>query len=159
MQAVAVRAENTPRAMISEKQLPELRVYRRIENLLDVQSAPELHRLVVPSSNDELPVHRWLRFKEGFSADLLSSVLSALQKNHENEVVVLDPFCGCGTTLVSAQEPSKSLNIKAVGIERNPFIHFVAKTKTAWPRMRPENISFPRASRPRRFTVSERKDT
>ena len=53
---------------------------------------------------------------------------------------MLDPFCGAGTTLVSAQELSISQNITAIGIERNPFIHFLAHTKTAWPLMDAQKI-------------------
>jgi hypothetical protein len=126
--------------MISEKQLPELRVYRRLENLLPVESAPELNRLVVPGINDQLPLHRWFRFKEGFSADLLKAVLPLLPGWERESISVLDAFCGVGTTLVSAQELSSSARITAIGIERNPFIHFVASTKIAWPRMDPKRI-------------------
>lgn len=126
--------------MISEKQLPELRRYRQIEDGLPVEIVPEFGRLVVSGINDQLPVHRWFRFKEGFSADLLKTVLSQVTERESEGCVLLDPFCGAGTTLVSAQELSSFAKITAIGIEQNPFIHFVARTKTSWPQMNSERI-------------------
>jgi hypothetical protein len=42
--------------------------------------------------------------------------------------VVLDPFCGTGTTLVAA----KKMNVPSLGIEANDFCHFMATTKIHW---------------------------
>jgi len=127
--------------MISEKQLPELRAYRRLEETVPVEAAPNFERLVVPDVNERLPVHRWFRFKEGFSADLLRTVLSSLELAGRANLRLLDPFCGVGTTLIGAQELSEAINITAFGIERNPFIRFVAQTKVRWPEMDPNTIT------------------
>lgn len=121
--------------MISEKQLPELAIYRRLERRLPVKSIPDYNRLVIPNTNDLAPIHRWFRFKEGFSADLLRSIIDIVYCRERQLICVADPFCGVGTSLVSSQELSRVRNIGAVGIERNPFIHFVARTKVSWPLM------------------------
>jgi hypothetical protein len=42
--------------------------------------------------------------------------------------LVLDPFCGTGTTLVEC----KKLGIPSVGIERNPMASFASRVKTDW---------------------------
>lgn len=42
--------------------------------------------------------------------------------------VILDPFCGEGTTLIEAQ----LAGIKAYGFELNPFLNFVNNTTTNW---------------------------
>jgi len=126
--------------MISEKRLPELNGYHKLEGLLPVERAPELNQLVAPCINDHLPIHRWFRFKEAFSADLLKTLLFSLQPNASKSICLLDPFCGGGTALVSAQELSRLGNITAIGIERNPFIHFIASTKISWPLMNPDRI-------------------
>jgi hypothetical protein len=126
--------------MISEKQLPELRTYRKLERAMPIEAASGFERLVVPGVNERLPVHRWFRFKEGFSADLLRTVLESLDLSGKKSLRVLDPFCGVGTTLIGSQELSKAINITAIGIERNPFIRFVAQTKVRWPEMDPDII-------------------
>ena len=107
---------------------------------MPVVTTPGYERLVVSGANERLPVHRWFRFKEGFSADLLRTLLETLELSESKNLRILDPFCGVGTTLLSAQELSKSIAITAIGIERNPFIHFVAHTKVRWPEMNPETI-------------------
>jgi len=127
--------------MISEKQLPELRVYRTLESTLHVEPEVRYETLVVSGTNDRLPVHRWFKFKESFSADLLATMLKSLELPSTDHLRILDPFCGAGTTLLSAQEVSKTFPIAAVGVEQNPFIHFVAQTKVNWPAMNAEAIT------------------
>jgi hypothetical protein len=46
----------------------------------------------------------------------------------DEQSVILDPFCGTGTTLVEA----KLNRIRAVGLEANPFPHFASTVKTDW---------------------------
>ena len=46
----------------------------------------------------------------------------------EQGQVVLDPFCGTGTTLVEC----KKLGIRSVGLEPNPIAHFASAIKTSW---------------------------
>jgi hypothetical protein len=79
----------------------------------------------------EEPIHRWFRFKEGFSAKLLGWVNQnyfAVPKNEENLIRILDPFCGSGTTALSAQQlPEENIAVDAVEI--NPFISLLAQTK------------------------------
>jgi hypothetical protein len=132
--------DSAPAQMISEQQLPELKTYRKLERVMPVETASRFERLVVPAVNERLPVHRWFRFKEGFSADLLRTVLESLSFSGKKNLRVLDPFCGVGTTLVCSQELCKTTNITAIGIERNPLIRFVAQTKVSWPEMDPDII-------------------
>jgi hypothetical protein len=46
----------------------------------------------------------------------------------KEEHVVLDPFCGTGTTLVEC----KKLGISNIGVEANPMGHFATRVKTDW---------------------------
>jgi len=119
--------------MIPDRKLPELKLYRGIETSFPLGSCPALGRLVVATSNENSPVHRWFRFKEGFSSDLLATVVRTLTPDLGGQIRLLDPFCGVGTTLLAAQElAAEGLSISAIGIERNPFIAFVARTKVNW---------------------------
>lgn len=126
--------------MILDADLPELNFFRKAETRSRLRLAREYEGLVVANGNDRLPIHRWFRFKESFSADLLKKVLGDLELRR-NKIRLLDPFCGVGTSLVASQELSLAgYFIEATGIERNPFISFVAKTKVNWPNMDAKEI-------------------
>jgi hypothetical protein len=55
-----------------------------------------------------------------------------------------DPsHCGGGTTLLAAQRVAKQhglTDLDVVGIERNPFLHFVARTKLRWHEFNPSSV-------------------
>jgi hypothetical protein len=115
---------------------PELldEYYAEIERTLTVRLQPDYARLVVPNGNTAEPVHRWFHMKEAFSCQLLYRLLKNLELIGSGEVRILDPFCGVGTTLVSAVAAASSgdLNKPVVyGIERNPFLHLAAWAKAA----------------------------
>jgi len=120
--------------MISDSQLEELRAYRAAERRLTLTQDPSFSDLVIAGSNERYPVHRWFRFKESFSADLLKTVLAEVLSPGTRRIRLLDPFCGVGTSLVASQElAAHGLDIEAAGIERNPFIAFCARAKVRWP--------------------------
>jgi len=113
--------------MISDAQLPELKDFRYLEEKIRVQRNEIFAQLVVANGNDNLPVHRWFRFKESFSAQLLGQVLESEASSLRGRARLLDPFCGVGTVLLSAQQWCRTaLRFESIGIERNPFIGFVA---------------------------------
>lgn len=70
--------------------------------------------------------HDWYRFVLSFPPHLVRQYLNEF-KLGENDIV-LDPFCGTGTTLIEA----KLQNIVSIGIEANPFAHFATTVKTNW---------------------------
>ena len=72
--------------------------------------------------NRELPRHRWLEFKEGFSAELVQVAISEADIKRPR---ILDPFSGSGTTVVEAAR----LGSKATAIEVNPFLFDVTSAK------------------------------
>lgn len=120
--------------MILDQEIPELIHLRACEAKLTMANTPSYGPLVVSGMNDTLPVHRWYRFKESFSESLLSKVLDDLGPVIGTEITMLDPFCGAGTSLLAAVKLTNEKRlITAIGIERNPFIAFVARTKANWP--------------------------
>ncbi len=74
-------------------------------------------------SPEDRPVHDWYRFVLSFPPHLVRSYLERFQIG--SGVVMLDPFCGTGTTLVEC----KKQGISAVGIEAHPMSHFAGRTK------------------------------
>ena len=83
----------------------------------------DLTQLGVFGPNKAAPIHRWVSFTEGFSAQLVTREL----EGYANEAFVFDPFGGTGTTpLVAAQ-----LGHTAAWSEVNPYLREAAKTKVA----------------------------
>jgi len=72
------------------------------------------------------PIHDWYRFVLSFPPHLVREYLKKLGLNDQS--LVLDPFCGTGTTIVEC----KKNGIPAVGIEALPMPHFASMVKTDW---------------------------
>jgi DNA modification methylase len=70
--------------------------------------------------------HDWYRFVLSFPPHLVRDYISKFDLSRNS--VVLDPFCGTGTTIVE----SKLAGMKAIGLEGNPFPHFASSVKTSW---------------------------
>ena len=71
-------------------------------------------------------IHHWYRLIFGFSDHLVAKLLDRLNLSKSN--LVLDPFCGSGTTLVECMKRG----IPAVGIDANPSATFAARVKCNW---------------------------
>ena len=70
--------------------------------------------------------HNWYRFVLSYPPHLVRDYIRDFGLD-ENDII-LDPFCGTGTTVVEA----KLKHIKSVGIEANPFPHFASSVKVNW---------------------------
>ena len=92
--------------------------------------SPFMDRSASSTINDlrleDQAAHDWYRFVLSFPPHLVQTYLQRFDLC-ENKVV-LDPFCGTGTTLVE----SKKLSVGSVGIEANPLAHFASVVKTDW---------------------------
>src|SRR5437868_11692664 len=88
----------------------------------------EYRRLVTSAPNKHIPVYNWFKYKEGFSRQLVLDL--AAEFGLGNGDLILDPFAGCGTTLLAAKE----LGLHALGLDVLPLSVFVAKVKLMdWP--------------------------
>jgi hypothetical protein len=90
---------------------------------------------IVPSLQKNLngEVHDWYRIILGFPDRLVTELLVRFgaQPGH----LVLDPFCGAGTTLVECMK----MGIDSIGIDANPSSCFSARVKTNW-RLNPDRL-------------------
>lgn len=84
---------------------------------------PEYENLVTFSENKDQPIYNWFYYKEGFSRDLVWNLLDEFKIPEGS--LVLDPFCGTGTTLLAA----KQKNYNAFGTDILPLGVFVSNTK------------------------------
>ncbi len=75
---------------------------------------------------EDRPVHEWYRFVLSFPPHLVREYLEKLGA-HEGDML-LDPFCGTGTTLVEG----KKRRLRTVGVEANPMACFASEVKTNW---------------------------
>ena len=72
------------------------------------------------------PIHRWFKYPAGYSYKLIDTLIQ--EYNLGDHSWLLDPFAGCGTSLVEA----KYRGVNSVGMEAHPFVYWVAKTKCFW---------------------------
>lgn len=70
--------------------------------------------------------HDWYRFVLSYPPQLVRRYIEEFGLGGDD--LILDPFCGTGTTLVE----SKLQNIPSIGIEANNFAHFASSVKIDW---------------------------
>lgn len=75
--------------------------------------------------NKRLPVYRWFYYKEGFAKDMVDKIIEMFEIKKNG--MVLDPFCGSGTTLLACKQRS----INSVGYDVLPVSVFASKVKTS----------------------------
>ena len=96
------------------------------------QAAPR-QRASDPARNrlqpEDRAVHDWYRFVLSFPPHLVRDYARrfGLGEGRAGQVV-LDPFCGTGTTLVEC----KKLGLESIGVESNPMAHFASAVKVDW---------------------------
>lgn len=90
-----------------------------MKNIADIENGKRNQTL-----NVDLPIHSWYRFVLGYPPHLVRYYLYKFNIT-ENDIV-LDPFCGTGTTNVECLKNS----IVNYGVEANPIAYFASKVKT-----------------------------
>ncbi|MBD3398286.1 hypothetical protein GF412_03725 [Candidatus Micrarchaeota archaeon] len=72
-------------------------------------------------ASKDLPIHRWLYYKEAYSPQIVHHFISYFNAKES----VFDPFTGIGTTPLT----SKSLGLHSTGIDISPLAVFASRTK------------------------------
>jgi site-specific DNA-methyltransferase (adenine-specific) len=108
---------NSAAASEETQQVSLARILGRINGSVSSQQRPDLSSFVNWKGNAEAPIHRWLRYREAYSPNLIGK----LGLGHH----ILDPFCGCGSILIGAAQNGN----QSVGIDVNPMAIFATKVK------------------------------
>lgn len=83
------------------------------------------YRSLVTFQNDKkAPIQRWYRYTQGYSTLLVSKLIDELEIKRTE--IIFDPFCGSGTTLLTA----KNNGISSVGCDVSPLSCWISKIKT-----------------------------
>jgi DNA modification methylase len=85
--------------------------------------ALDLDRLVASSPDKNKPVYNWVYYKPSFSSPLVFHLLESF--NVRSHDIVLDPFCGIGTTAVACKERG----ITSWNSDISPYCVFVTRVK------------------------------
>jgi len=107
----------------------------RISILKPVQKLPVQHPANNRINHFDRSFHDWYRFVLSFPPHLVRDYIRKFDLG--KKAVILDPFCGTGTTIVE----SKLNKFRAIGIEANPFAHFASSVKTDW-LINPDDLEF-----------------
>ncbi len=91
-----------------------------------VRLAPRPNGEANKLSFEDRSVHDWYRFVLSFPPHLVRTYLSRFGVTEKQ--LVLDPFCGTGTTIVEC----KKLGIPSLGIEAHPLTGFASRVKSDW---------------------------
>jgi hypothetical protein len=86
------------------------------------QEKLELRNTISYVGNKSLPLLRLFRYKEAFSLAFVQQMINELKLSDSD--LVLDPFCGMGTTLLA----SGINGISGIGIDKSPLALFISKT-------------------------------
>ncbi|MEM3075532.1 MAG: hypothetical protein QW590_01775 [Candidatus Bilamarchaeaceae archaeon] len=76
-------------------------------------------------SSKQKPIHRWFYYKEGYSPEIVEYALN--RERLGSNAVLLDPFCGTGTSLLVAKEAG----LVGKGTDISELAFFVSKVKCA----------------------------
>jgi len=79
------------------------------------------------TKNRSEPLHRWVPWIAGFSGTFVAEVLEGVNDADPENVTVLDPFAGVGTTLVEGLKQGSNV----VGFEINPYAALACEVKLA----------------------------
>ena len=101
-----------------------LKILKKLTNSTNVSVDEYFAKLVNFKKNQAYPKHNWFDYKHGYSEDLVKAIIAS--SGISDTDMILDPFCGVGTTNVVAQ----SLGIKNVGYDISPIALLAARVKT-----------------------------
>lgn len=99
----------------------QAKIFNTLQSNIPLLNGSSFINLVHFQSGYKTPIQRWFPYREGYSVNLVNAFLNELQISGN----VFDPFCGSGTTLLSA----RNKNLPSFGIDINPISALVSKVE------------------------------
>jgi DNA modification methylase len=90
----------------------------------EIEQRPEMGSYATFVPNKLEPIYNWFYFKEGFSKQMVEFFLNEF--GLKDGMKVLDPFCGCGATLLACRQRG----INAIGVDVMPCTLLASRVKT-----------------------------
>ena len=103
----------TERLTLEKKYTPLLEVTQKFDR-----------RAVSYQLSKKNPIHNWLKYKEGFSAELVNILLDEMGASAGD--IIMDPFMGSGTTAIACQ----MRGINSIGYDIMPLSDVAIKAKS-----------------------------
>lgn len=104
-------------------QIERLKIEKKYINIVE-ETETFNRKLVSYQANKNQSIHNWIRYKEGFSSELVQNLIKEFGLAKGN--IILDPFLGSGTTSLTA----KMLGINSIGIDILPISHIAFEAKS-----------------------------
>jgi len=91
---------------------------------MKITSEPGLGQAMTFELSKKKPFHGWFWYKEGYAPEIVEYAFQ--KEGTPKDSLVVDSFCGVGTTLLAAKEAG----LRSFGVDSSPLAVFVSKTKT-----------------------------
>lgn len=105
-----------------------LSIFQSIDGIPTAQYLLERPKANSKSWSADAGAHGWHRYVGRFPAQLIRAIINFFGLTEQD--LLLDPFCGSGTTTVEA----RLLGIPAIGIEISPLSAMISRTKSCFPK-------------------------
>jgi len=116
IQLVGRNISNTkPERVVAQVHKNLTKILEPLDALYPIEQRFDLGPYVHWRGNASSPMHRWLRYREAYSPELIDKLQLGSR--------ILDPFSGCGSIPIGAAIRGK----KSVGIDLNPIAAFLVK--------------------------------
>lgn len=110
-------SKTKPERVVAQVHKKLTKILEPLDALYPIEQRFDLGPYVHWRGNASSPMHRWLRYREAYSPELIDKLQLGSR--------ILDPFSGCGSIPIGAAIRGK----KSVGIDLNPIAAFSSKVK------------------------------
>lgn len=104
-----------------------LSIFRSVNGIETAQFKMEAPKRNSKSWSSDYGTHGFHRYVGRFPAHVIRALINSFDVT--NDDIILDPFCGSGTTLVEA----RMLGVKSIGIEISPLSSMMSSVKSRFP--------------------------